>query len=90
VQVVGVSFDAPDANAKFVEKFSFPFPILSDADKSIAIAYGAAADASAKYASRITVVIGADGRVEAIHSKVDPRTHAATLLEGLAPASGAR
>jgi thioredoxin-dependent peroxiredoxin len=87
---VGVSFDEPEANAKFVEKFSFPFPILSDADKSIAIAYGAAADASAKYANRITVVIGADGRVERIYGKVDPKTHANTVLTDSASAAGGR
>ena len=81
-----MSFDSPQANAKFAEKFSFPFPILSDEDKSMAVAYGAAADASAKYANRITVVVGADGRVESIFEKVDPRTHPEALLRDLTTA----
>jgi peroxiredoxin Q/BCP len=84
-----VSFDPPEANAKFVAKYDFPFPILSDTDKSMAIAYGAAADASAKYANRVTVVIDKDGRVETLYGKVDPKTHAATLLDAVpAPPGG--
>ena len=90
MKIVGVSFDDPAANAAFVAKFQFPFPILSDADHSIAVAYGAAPDAKAAYAKRITVVVGPDGRVERIFDKVDPRTHPATLLESLGGKSDAK
>ena len=88
--VLGVSFDEPEANKHFIEKFSFPFSILSDADKSISKAYGAATTDDAKYANRITVVVGADGRVERIYDKVDATTHADTVLKDLSPASPSR
>ena len=42
VQILGVSFDAPATNAKFVEKEKFPFRLLSDTDKTLAVEVGAA------------------------------------------------
>jgi peroxiredoxin len=53
------------------------------------VAYGACDGPEAKYAKRITVVVGPDGRVEQVHGKVDAKTHPQTLLESLA-APGAR
>jgi peroxiredoxin Q/BCP len=73
-----------------VQKFSFPFPILSGADRSIAMAYGAATEKGATYAKRITVVVGKDGRVEKIVPKVDPRTHPEALLAELKAAGTPR
>ena len=40
--ILGASFDTPERNAAFAKKFSFPFLLLSDTDKSLAIKYGAA------------------------------------------------
>ena len=39
--VLGISPDSPAAIARFAEKESLPFPLLSDADHSVAEAYGA-------------------------------------------------
>ena len=88
--MVGVSFDDVAANAAFAKKYGFAFPILSDADRSIAIAYGAAPDKSAGYAKRITVVVGADGRVEQVIEKVDVKTHAGTLLDSFSGGAKSR
>ena len=55
-------------------------------DKSVGIAYGAAADASAAYPKRITAVIGPDGILEQLITKVDVKTHAGSVLESLPPA----
>ena len=66
-----------------MDKNKFNFPILSDTDKTIAIAYGAAKDATAAYPQRHTIVIGPDGKVEQIITTVSPATHAGTLLETL-------
>ena len=88
--VVGVSFDTVAANAAFVKKYAFPFPILCDTDRAIGVAYGAAADAAAGHARRITVVVGADGRVEQVIEKLDVKTHPTTLLAsfgGTSPAT---
>src|SRR5690349_14121281 len=41
VQILGISFDAPAKNAAFVEKYHFCFPLLSDVDRKVGLAYGA-------------------------------------------------
>jgi thioredoxin-dependent peroxiredoxin len=38
-EVLGVSFDPPEANLAFAEKHRFPFRLLSDVDRSIGEAY---------------------------------------------------
>ena len=43
IRVVGVSFDSPEDNASFARKHEFGFPLLSDGDHRVAIAYGACA-----------------------------------------------
>jgi peroxiredoxin len=48
---------------------------LSDTDKKIGIAYGAAADANAQAPMRISYLIGADGRVERAYGKVKAAEH---------------
>ena len=80
VAVFGVSFDSPDENRAFREKFDFPFGLLCDTDKSLSVAYGAAADGSAGYPNRITVVVGPDGKVAKVYDKVDPKQHPEQVL----------
>jgi len=77
-----VSFDPPAANAAFVKNQRFNFPILCDTDKKLSIAYGVA-DAAAAYAKRVTLVIGADGKVAQVIDKVDVKTHPAALLASM-------
>lgn len=83
VVVLGVSVDPVEANRKFVENQKFPFALLSDTDRKLSVAYGAAADLKANYANRITVVIGPDGKVEQVVEKVAVATHAKSLLDSL-------
>jgi peroxiredoxin Q/BCP len=85
VQILGISFDSPADNKAFADKNHFEFPLLSDSTKSIAIAYGAAKDATAGYPNRITAVIGPDGTLEQLITDVKAATHPATLLETLPP-----
>src|SRR5262249_35768394 len=42
VEVLGVSFDDPKSNAEFVRAEKFPFRLLSDPERTLAIAVGAA------------------------------------------------
>lgn len=80
---MGVSFDTPDDNKKFAEKFSFPFPLLCDVDRQIGLAYGAADSEKDEYARRIAYVIDEEGKVAQAHPKVDPATYPHTQLEEL-------
>jgi len=47
--ILGASFDSPEENRAFKDKFNFPYDLLCDTGKSMGIAYGAAADASASH-----------------------------------------
>lgn len=81
--MLGISFDPVEANAAFAAKYHFPFPLLSDTDRRVGLAYGVAADAKAAYARRVTFVIGPDGKIEQVIDPVDARSHAETLLPSL-------
>lgn len=81
--MLGISFDEPAANKAFAEKFGYTFPLLSDPDRKVGLAYGAAESASDAYARRHTFVIGADGRIEQAIETKDPGGQAAELLAKL-------
>jgi thioredoxin-dependent peroxiredoxin len=81
--VFGVSFDSVESHQKFIAKYNLPFVLLADTDKKIAIAYGAAA-ADSRSASRVTFIIGADGRIARVFPKVSPAEHSAELRQALA------
>ena len=61
--IVGCSNDDQAKNAKFAEEQGFTFPLLCDTDLSVSIAYGAAANASAKGAARVAALIDEEGKV---------------------------
>jgi peroxiredoxin Q/BCP len=73
--VLGVSFDTVAGNKAFAEKFDFNFPLLCDTTKAMSTAYGACADASAKYPARITYIIDADGHIEHAEKVGDIEAH---------------
>jgi peroxiredoxin Q/BCP len=78
-----MSFDPIEANRKFAEKYQFNFPLGSDTDKKIGIAYGAADDAGAQAPARISYLIGADGKIEKAYGKVKASEHPQKALDEL-------
>jgi len=54
--------------------------LLCDTDRSVGLAYGACADAKARYASRISFLIDENGRIAQVYDKVNPRDHPAQVL----------
>jgi len=81
--ILGCSADSPAANLAFKEKFTFPYDLLSDEDMSMSKAYGAATEESAR-PSRISVLVGPDGKVAAVYPKVTPADHPDEVLATLA------
>jgi peroxiredoxin Q/BCP len=80
VQVLGVSFDGVGENRKFAEKFHFNFPLLCDTERKLGMAYGAADDARARTARRISYLVGKDGRIKKAWDEVDASSHPAQAL----------
>ena len=87
VEILGVSFDEPAANAEFVQAEGFPFRLLSDRDRRFAMRVGAADSATAPVSRRISYLVGPDGRVLQVHESVNPKTHARDVLGGLGGSS---
>jgi peroxiredoxin len=81
VTIVGVSFDAPAANAAFREDQSFQYELWTDTDRDLALYYGAAASASATYPSRVTRILDADGTLVLEYTVANPATHPQQVLE---------
>ena len=86
--VLGISPDQPAKLAKFREKESITFPLLSDPDKSVLTAYGAYGE-KMNYGKKImgvirsTFVIDADGKVERAYYNVKATGHVERLRKEL-------
>jgi peroxiredoxin Q/BCP len=86
--VLGVSPDSLDAHAKFRDKFELNFPLLSDADKAVAKAYGAYGT-KVLYGKktvgmiRSTFVIDNAGVVRKVFPRVKVDGHAEQVLKTL-------
>ncbi len=83
--VLGVSPDEPKAQKKFEEKFDLPFTLVADADKTICNLYGVIQEKNmygkkVMGVARTTFVIGPDGKIRHIFSKVKPEGHAEEVL----------
>ena len=62
VQPFGLNPAGVESHQKYVAKFKFPFPLLSDAGREIATAYGALKPLGAGI-QRSVVLVDKDGRV---------------------------
>jgi thioredoxin-dependent peroxiredoxin len=78
VVVLGISYDDIASHKKFREKYNLPFTLLSDADKTVAKAYGVA---GLVFAKRVTYIIDHDGKILHIIEKVDTSDHAQQILD---------
>ena len=86
--LLGISPDTSAAQKKFADKFSLPFPLLADAEKKVAEAFGVMKEKN-MYGKKVwgvartTFIIGPDGKIEHIFEKVNPDGHAEEVLEYL-------
>jgi len=82
-EILGVSFDTIEKNAKFAAKQGFPFPLLCDTKRELGMSYGACSSKSARFADRVSYVIGPDARILQAYPKVSPKTHPQEVLDTL-------
>ncbi|HEY2160899.1 MAG TPA: thioredoxin-dependent thiol peroxidase [Solirubrobacteraceae bacterium] len=86
--VLGVSPDPVNKVSKFDDKYGLGFPLLADADHSVAEAYGVWVQKSMygrKYMGneRTTFVIGPDGVIKEVFRSVKPAEHDELVLGAL-------
>lgn len=87
-EVIGVSADDEKRHQKFIDKYSLPFTLLADTDLTVIKAYGVwglKKFMGKEYDGihRTTFVIGTDGKLEAVITKVNTKDHTAQILEEL-------
>jgi peroxiredoxin Q/BCP len=85
-ELLGVSADSEKRQAKFKEKYEFPFPLLADEDHTVISAFGVwglKKFMGREYDGihRKTFVVDGDGIVIKVIDKVKTKDHAAQLLD---------
>jgi len=83
VEIVGVSFDSGESHLKFATQYKLPFTLLADTDGKIADAYGVRIDGK-NMASRVSFLIGLDGKIVHVTNAGNPDVHLAEMKEAIA------
>ena len=81
--IVGISYDSPELNKAFRDKFSFPYDLLSDENGQVSIAYGVSESDSAR-SPRKSVLLDPNGSVAVAYDEVKPADHPDQVLSDLA------
>lgn len=84
--VVGISADSESSHKKFTEKFSIPFPLIADTERTILEAYGAFGEKKLYGKTflgikRTTFIIDEEGIVEKVIKKVDTKDSASQIYK---------
>jgi peroxiredoxin Q/BCP len=87
-EVIGVSTDDEKSHKKFEKKFSLPFTLIADSDKSIVEAYGLWVEKNMygkKYmgTARTTFIIDEEGVISKVIDKVDTKNSSQQVIDVL-------
>lgn len=78
--MLGITFSPPGDLKTWRGEVGLAGELLCDADRSVAMAYGAAESADQERPKRVSVLIGPDGRVVRTYSAPDPEAHPSEAL----------
>lgn len=87
VTVFGVSDDSRAQHKSFQAEHKLPFPLVADTDGAVGRGYGVKKGLFGY--SRVTFLIGPDGKVEKVWPDVDPGVHATEVLSAAGAGTGA-
>jgi thioredoxin-dependent peroxiredoxin len=84
-EILGVSPDSAKKHVKFRDKYNLPFSLLADENHAVSEAFGVWGQKKFMGRTydgihRTTFVIGTDGKIESIITKVDTEQHTAQLI----------
>lgn len=87
-EILGVSTDTAESHQQFREKHGLPFPLLVDADASVATAYGAWGEKTlygrkSIGMTRSTFIIGPDGKLLKVWKRARAEGHGEAVLAAL-------
>ena len=78
--MLGITFSPTEDLRKWREEVGLTADLLCDADRSVALAYGAAESADQERATRVTVIVGPDGKVLQAYAVDNAEAHPAEAL----------
>lgn len=83
--VIGVSTNPVKSHKKFEKKYSLPFPLIADEDRTIVEKYGVWGEKNFMGRTfmgtiRTTFLIGEDGKIKKIITKPDTKNHTEEIL----------
>jgi peroxiredoxin Q/BCP len=78
VAILGVSADSEKSHERFAKEERIPFPLIADIDLLWAKAFGV--KTTLGMTSRVSFLLGPDGRVAKVYPDVDPGIHADEVL----------
>jgi peroxiredoxin Q/BCP len=84
-EILGISFDASEANKAFREKHDFPFRLLSDYNEQVGVQYETRDPGTEKvsFAKRLSFLIDPDGIIRKSYQVGDIPAHPAEVLADL-------
>ncbi len=86
IRVIAVSNDDIKSHREFAEAYRLPFALVADEDQSWARGFGVSSFAG--FYSRVTFLVGRDGRILRRYDEVDPGLHAREILRDAASYPG--
>lgn len=81
--LLGITFSSPEDLKAWANEHDATLELLCDADRSVAMAYGAAESADQERATRLSVLIGPDGKIAKTFEILDPEQHPDDVLLAL-------
>ena len=82
--VVGVSVDNSTSHADFAKKYNLPFPLLIDANGTVADSYQSLTNLYiVKIAKRHTFLISPAGKIAKVYTSVDTSNHSQQIIDDL-------
>jgi thioredoxin-dependent peroxiredoxin len=84
-EILGISFDATEANKSFREKYDFPFRLLSDYDEQVGVKYQTRDPGTDKvsFSKRYSYLIDPEGIIRKPYAVSDIPVHPAEVLADL-------
>jgi peroxiredoxin len=81
--LLGITFSPAEDLKTWRDEVGLETELLRDADRAIAMAYGAATSADQEKATRMSVLVGPDGKVARTYETPDAEAHPGEALADL-------
>ena len=81
--MLGVTFSTAEDLKKWRDEVGLECDLLSDVDRAVGLAWGAAQSTGQEKARRMSVLVGPDGNVVKLYPDPDVERHAGEVLDDL-------